>query len=201
MENYLLYIFVAAVTILSPGPGILLTVSNSIKYGIKGALTGILGTALGMSCVAFISASSLAVFLHTSAQALALLKYAGAFYLAYLGIKMWRSSSRLDTEKCQVASSRAMFRECFLTSLLNPKAIIFFMALFPQFISPDQNYTAQFLVLSLTFSSLVVAIHLCYAVFAQGVSSKLSNGGSGHTLNKVGGTLFVCFSMGLASSD
>ncbi len=91
MEQYLLYVLIALVTVASPGPGVILTLSNAIRYGVKPAMLGVLGIALGIFIISVISATSLGVLLATSAFAFTLLKYVGAVYLVYLGIKLWRS--------------------------------------------------------------------------------------------------------------
>ncbi len=81
MESYLLYIAIASATIASPGPGVVLTISNSIRYGFFGSVAGIVGVASAMLCIATISATSLAVILSTSALAFTILKYVGAAIL------------------------------------------------------------------------------------------------------------------------
>lgn len=202
MESYLLYITIASATIASPGPGIVLTVSNSISYGFKGAVPGIAGVAIGMLCIAIMSATSLAVILATSALAFTVLKYIGAAYLIYLGIKMWCSSSTLNiNSKGKIVSARKRFIDGFLITLLNPKPIFFFMALFPQFINPTKSYTFQFFALALTFSALVVIIHFCYALFSQSVRVRLSIPKGSQILNKISGGFYMFFGVGLAVTN
>ena len=145
MEQYLLYLLIVTITVASPGPGVILTLSNSIRYGIKPTLAGAFGIALGILIIAVVSATSLGVLLSTSAIAFTVLKYVGAAYLVYLGIKLWRSPAiKLsgDTEKEALPEDPQYayrFKEGFFVSLLNPKAIFFFMSLFPQFINHEQN--------------------------------------------------------------
>ena len=91
MENYLLFTLIATVTILSPGPGVLLTLTNSIRYGFFGAIGGIVGIAFGTFIVAGLSATSVGVILATSAMAFTVMKFIGAAYLIYLGVKLWQS--------------------------------------------------------------------------------------------------------------
>ncbi len=87
MNNYGLFILFATLTILSPGPGVVLTLSNAVRHGWTGAVPGILGIASGAFVVAAISATSVGLILSTSANAFTALKYAGAAYLLYLGYK------------------------------------------------------------------------------------------------------------------
>lgn len=202
MENYLLYIAFASATIASPGPGVVLTISNSIKYGFFGAIAGILGVASAMLFIAIISATSLAVILSSSALAFAVLKYIGATYLIYLGIKMWHSSSKFDVNNENTPkSNRKRFVEGLLITLLNPKPIFFFMALFPQFINPSNNYVIQFISLAITFSILVIIIHFSYAFFAKTARSKLSTPKGSQILSKASGSFYMLFGVGLATTN
>lgn len=202
MENYLLYIAIASATIASPGPGVVLTISNSIKYGFFGAIAGILGVASAMLFIAIISATSLAVILSSSALAFTVLKYIGATYLIYLGIKMWNSSSKFDVNnKNTLKSNRKRFVEGLLITLLNPKPVFFFMALFPQFVNPSNNYIFQFIYLAMTFSTLVIIIHFSYAFFAKTAKSKLSTPKGSQILSKASGSFYMLFGVGLATTN
>ena len=196
MEQYLLYLAFASINILSPGPGVVLTITNAIKYGFWGAVSGILGVALGMLCIAAISATSLTLLLATSAVAFTTLKLAGAAYLVYLGIKMWLSSAKFDDQ-----GSKLRFTEGLLITLLNPKPIFFFMVLFPQFIEPNESYGLQFGVLAITFSVLVIIIHCLYAAFSKAARSSLSTPIGSRIVSRVSGSFYIFFGVGLAASD
>ena len=121
----------AALTVSSPGPGVVLTLSNAIRHGIKPALSGVLGISLGILIISIISASSLGVLLTTSSFAFSILKFIGAGYLIYLGIKLWRTpvislEDAVDAKNMpKEISHRNRFKEGFFVSLLNPKAIFF----------------------------------------------------------------------------
>lgn len=117
MNSYGLFLVFATLTILSPGPGVLLTLSNAARHGWTGAVPGILGIALGASIVAAISATSVGLLLSASAHAFTALKYAGAAYLLYLGYKSWRSdrfSALLETPpQAAVIASLKQLRSSF----------------------------------------------------------------------------------------
>ncbi|WP_394165170.1 LysE family translocator [Neptunomonas phycophila] len=202
MENYLIYVGVAIATILLPGPAVMLTLNNSIQRGILKSLAGILGIALAILLVAIISATSLGIVLASSAIAFNIIKIVGAVYLIYLGIKMFRSeTTNNDLFKEQEGSFFKCFMEGFLVSVSNPKAVIFFMSIFPQFIDLTQEYTPQFILLAVTFSFLVIVIHTIYAVSASVAKSKLSSQKGSSLLNKISGGVFVSFGVGLAASS
>jgi threonine/homoserine/homoserine lactone efflux protein len=202
MENYMLFVLVAFVTILSPGPGILLTLTNAIRYGFSGAVGGILGIALGSFIVAGVSATSLGVILATSTLAFSIMKYIGAAYLIYMGIKLWRSAPAImNGDTVTTRSMSRQFVEGFTMQLTNPKAVFFFMSIFPQFIHFSGDYTQQFLLLVVTYSLLVVAIHFVYAYLAKAMRTWLSSERGGRIINRFGGGTFICFGVGLASAS
>lgn len=202
MDNYLLYVGVAIATILLPGPAVMLTINNAIQRGLLKSIAGILGIALAILIVAFISATSLGIVLASSAVAFNIIKILGAAYLIYMGIKMLRSKVTNDLSiKKQEASYVRCFIEGFLVSMSNPKAVIFFMSIFPQFINTSKEYVPQFILLATTFSLLVMVIHSIYALSASAVKSKLSSEKSKSVINKIGGGVFVGFGVGLAASS
>ena len=136
MDGYLLFSVIAIATILSPGPGVLLTLTNSIRYGTKGAIGGIFGIAFGTFIVAGVSATSVGVILATSTIAFTIIKYIGAIYLIYLGIKLWNSETpKMDTENQTTKNIKIQFLEGIMLQVTNPKAVFFFMSIFPQFIN------------------------------------------------------------------
>lgn len=202
MDNYLLYVGVAIATILLPGPAVMLTINNAIQRGLLKSIAGILGIALAILIVAFISATSLGIVLASSAVAFNIIKILGAAYLIYMGIKMLRSKVTNDLSiKKQEASYVRCFIEGFLVSISNPKAVIFFMSIFPQFINTSKEYVPQFILLATTFSLLVMVIHSIYALSASAVKSKLSSEKGKSVINKIGGGVFVGFGVGLAASS
>lgn len=201
MKLYSLFLLMATATVLSPGPGVVMTLTNSVRFGVRGAIGGIFGIAFGALVVAAISATSLGVLLATSALSFTVMKYVGAAYLIYLGIRLWRSPSF----KYKEGQSRELgfgrrFLEGLSLQLTNPKAIFFFLSIFPQFIDPSENYVRQFLLLVVTYSALVVVIHCFYAVTAQRARSWLVSERGGRIVNKAGGATFMFFGAALAAA-
>ena len=203
MENYLLFTLIATVTILSPGPGVLLTLTNSIRYGFFGAIGGIVGIAFGTFIVAGLSATSVGVILATSAMAFTVMKFIGAAYLIYLGVKLWQSPvTKLDTSSKTVGNIKVQFIEGLTIQLTNPKAVFFFMSIFPQFVDfSSSQYVSQFFILVVTYSSLNLLIHFLYAYLARSVRNWLSTEKGGRMVNRAGGGVFVFFGIGLASTS
>lgn len=201
MELYLLFLIMAVAAILRPGPGVMLTLTNSIRYGVYESLGGIAGISLGALVVAAVSATGLGLILTASAAAYTILKYAGAVYLIWLGIKMWRGKSSGSKELIKKNPGiKIRFWEGFTTQLLNPKAIFFFMSVFPQFINSSENYELQFLFLALTYSVLVAAIHTLYSITASRAKKWLNSKRGEKIVNRTGGSVFIFFGLSLAVS-
>lgn len=191
----------ASATVLSPGPGVTLTLTNSIRYGMYETFGGILGIAIGASVVAGISATGLGLILAASATAFTIMKYIGAAYLIYLGIKMWRTPPMVTNEPAPLKPSmRRRFLEGLTLQLSNPKAIFFFLSIFPQFIDNSRPYVFQFFTLVLTYSCLVIGIHLLYAMSAHKVKRWLSSPRGSRVFNRIGGGAFVFFGLALATA-
>ena len=202
MQLYSLFLLMAIVTVLSPGPGVVMTLTNALRYGLRGTLGGILGIAFGALVVAAISATSLGVVLATSALAFTILKFVGAAYLVYLGIRLWRAPPfKFAEQSAHEANFGKRFLEGLSLQLTNPKAIFFFLSVFPQFIDPQQDYALQFTILVLTYSALVVVIHSSYAFFAKRARAWLTSERGGRHVNRLAAATFVFFGAALVTAE
>ena len=105
MQQLYLYILIASLTIASPGPGVLLTLTNTLNYNLRNAMAGIIGVAVGMGVISIIAASSVGVMITTSQLTLLIVKGVGAAYLIYLGVKLFRSVPRALNQPLSSADS------------------------------------------------------------------------------------------------
>jgi len=201
MVNYGLFLMLASLTVLSPGPGVVLTISNALRHGWTGSFPGIFGIALGAFVVAGISATSVGLILAASSTAFTVLKYVGALYLLYLGVKMWRT--RRFIPELSITSPRPWHRfvEALSIQLLNPKAGFFFLAVFPQFIKPEDNYSSQFFLLVSSYGLLVVLVHTGYALMANRARGWLATNRGAGIVGKLSGITFFCFGVLMASAS
>lgn len=195
------FLLMATVTVLSPGPGVVMTLTNALSTGLRGTLGGILGIATGTLVVAAVSATGLGVLLATSQLAFIVLKYLGAAYLVYLGLRLWLSpASRFEIKAMDNVSMRTRFVEGISLQLTNPKAVLFFLSVFPQFIEVEGSYLKQFTALVLTYDALVIVIHGSYAMFAKRAKTWLLTARGGKNVQRVAGTMFVLFGAMLATA-
>ena len=202
MKHYSLFVVVAAATVISPGPGVVMSLTNALRYGLRGSFGGILGIAFGALIVAALSATSVGIVLAASGLAFNVLKLVGAAYLIYLGVRLWRASPFRFTDRLAPAASFGRrFLEGLSLQLTNPKAIFFFLSVFPQFIDPAAAYAMQFVSLVVTYSGLVVAIHCAYALFARRAQRWLTSARGGVVVNRTASVAFMLFGATLAMAQ
>lgn len=202
MNEAMLFAALAAMNIVTPGPGVALTLTNAVRHSWRDALAGIFGVASGTFVVAALAVAGVGAVLMTSSLAFSIMKYAGAAYLVYLGIKMWRAPSPAIVEMLTTRGSLARrFAEGFVLQVTNPNAILFFLALFPQFIGHDSNGWGHGAVLVAGYAALVVTIHCVYAAGARRARVWLSSAVGGTIVNRVGGAAFVLCGLALAASS
>ncbi|KAJ54690.1 lysine transporter LysE [Actibacterium mucosum KCTC 23349] len=149
-------IYVAAILAMmsTPGPSQLLMLSNSAAHGFRRALATTAGDLTANALQMLAAGLGLAALIAASATALSVIKWAGVAYLIWLGVRMIRRAKPDDpdlTSEKPAVSLRNLWMQGFLTSAANPKAVVFFAALFPQFISADAAFWPQFLILSVTY--------------------------------------------------
>lgn len=195
IEKYALYVFVASLTIASPGPGVVLSIANSIKYGVSAAIPGIIGISMGMFVISVVAASGVGTIILASPIAFSVLKYVGCAYLIYLAYKLWKSKevgfkSIVSADETISINPINRFKQGLFITLLNPKPMIFFIALFPQFINMGESYIGQFGLLSGTFCALIVIIHFVYAYFSGSIGKWISQSKGHQLINRISS---VCF--------
>jgi threonine/homoserine/homoserine lactone efflux protein len=177
-----------------PGPTILLVISQAISHGRKAVIPLVAGVTLGDFTAMTLSLSGLGAVLTASSALFSALKWIGAVYLIYLGIKLWRSNPENYDIRFSVAktSNRSLFKSAFFVTALNPKSIAFFVAFLPQFISSQSETLPQCLLLGATFLFLAALNSALYAVFAGQLRDKLQNSKVRCWLNRGGGTALIC---------
>ena len=162
LETWWLYLGAVVLIACTPGPNVLYVTTRSIRFGFGAAMTGMAGCLLALAVMLAGSIAGVSAFMLAVPTAFEVLKYAGAAYLIFLGIQMWRAP--VDFEPLATASPRgtasrvALFRGGFLVGISNPKLLIFAAAFFPQFITPSAPWAPQFALLVATFLAVGVIL-------------------------------------------
>lgn len=192
-DLYLAYILALTVFLAIPGPTIMIVVSYALARGRRAAWATILGVALGDVIAMILSFAGLGAVLAASATAFVWLKWVGAAYLVWLGIKMWRADPKLaaDDGGLRAASDRRAFVHCTMVTALNPKTIVFFLAFLPQFINPAAPAVPQLALLGATFMVLATGIVWLYALTAATARERITSPRLLSVVNKTGGTLLI----------
>ncbi len=146
--SFAIYLSAAFILAITPGPGIFYVLTRSLKGGRVEEYASSFGTAIGGLFHVIIAALGLSAFLATSALAFAIVKYAGAAYLIYLGIRtIFQKDENTSVEITSSGNHQAAFRQGIITEILNPKTALFFLAFIPQFVNPQAPVLTQFLIL------------------------------------------------------
>ncbi|NAS12230.1 LysE family translocator [Poritiphilus flavus] len=187
--------FVGTVIILAitPGPSVLLATANSMKYG-KGKTAGTIAGDLTANLFQIILASAgLATIVVSSGELFQIIKWCGVAYLVYIGIKkiITKPKITLATNGKEDISFSKLFAEGFLMSAANPKAIVFFAALFPLFLNESDPIIPQIVILAITFLIIDGLSLFIYALFAEKLKSYLEDQQKVHMQNRIVGGLLI----------
>lgn len=182
----------SAILLVIPGPTILLVVSYALGQGWRTALPMAVGVALGDFTAMTLSMLGIGALLAASATVFTMLKWIGAAYLVYLGVKLFRAGGSLKAEpRKERAPAARMIGHAWLVTALNPKSITFFVAFLPQFLSHDRDFATQMIIFEATFLVLAFANALGYALVASRARSVVGNPKAIRMFNLAGGSLLV----------
>ena len=193
LENWLAYTFVTATFLLIPGPTILLVISYSLIQGRQAVFALLLGVGLGDIVAMILSFIGVGLLLQTVAIAFQFLKWIGAAYLIWLGIRMWRSASE-SMELSAITDNRvwhAIMANAIVITALNPKSIVFFLAFLPQFINSEKPFIPQSLILGSTFLGLALLSVLLYSLLSSLVGQHMRLPLIHLWTNRIGGILLI----------
>lgn len=201
-----MYLTLVLVATATPGPAVLYIVKNASLHGWRKAVFAALGNIAGLLTLGIIAVTGLGTILKASELIFNLIKYAGAAYLVYLGLKMFFQEG-LDFAKINRqatvpdASSGKVFLQALGVALSNPKAIVFLTALFPQFISINRALVPQFTMLIATLMSFSFFFLMSYALLAHSAKAWLTGQSRIKVVNRASGSIFTGFGLLLATSS
>lgn len=174
IDHYLLYMLIAVGYIASPGPAVFIAINSGFAIGAKRTMALLAGNTAGIGALAFISAVGIGAFILRSATLTAAVKVLGALWLTYLGINMMRPPAAISPASDQTrlrklyagANWFSKFRDGLILALTNPKPIVFFVSIYPQFIIADGFAARQLFLLGVTFMLLSFGILNFYSVLS-----------------------------------
>lgn len=179
----------------TPGAGAINTMTNAMRLGFRGAIWGIIGQQIALLIHVIIVAAGVGLLVASSPAIFAAVRYAGAAYLVYLGIRMILSKPDVTSEvttQTRGSGRWAMVRRGILVNLLNPKAIVFFLAFTPQFIQPGQPLAAQYTIYIGTIIAVdILVMWFFFAATARSFQRFTTTVRGAKILNLVFGTLFI----------
>lgn len=190
-EIWLLYTSTVLILMSTPGPSQLLILSNSISHGFQRSLFTAAGDLSANFLQMIVASVGLVGVIQQSSEFFMVVKWGGVAYLTYLGLRLILSRTGGSSSAVEpVRSNRNLYWQGFITSAANPKAVIFFAALFPQFINPSEPLLVQFLILSSSYLTMDAIFLFSYGKSAEWISSKLKYS-TRHHLNKVSGSFLI----------
>lgn len=209
IQHLLIFIAAGWLLNLTPGPDVLYIVSNALRSGARTGVVAGLGITAGCFVHIFAAAIGVGALLATSAAAFTLLKWTGAAYLVWIGIKMlWSKAPKTLVDEAPgpapatPVSLRAVFMGGFWTNVLNPKVAIFFLAFVPQFIAADAaNKPLAFVLLGVLFNLNAIPVNSAWALTAAWMARRGAVRRGMHWLDRVAGAMFIGFGVKLALTD
>jgi threonine/homoserine/homoserine lactone efflux protein len=173
--NFTLFLLAALVIAAVPGPGIFYVAARTLSGGKRAGIASTFGTALGGLVHVIAGGLGVSAIILASAELFTVLKFAGAVYLVWLGIKTFREARELLPQKAIAVGTQRVFREGVLVEALNPKTAAFFLACIPQFIDPAGGYPAlQFITLGLVSVALNTLVDFIVVLMASTAHSGLT---------------------------
>jgi len=198
-EIYLAYALATTLLILMPGPIVTLVIANSLAHGMRTGIITAVGATTGSGVLLAVGGFGMAWALQILSEWFQWIRWFGAAYLIYLGIRQWRAAVHIlnDTEADR-GPPKVVFLHGFMVAVTNPKTILFYVAFFPQFIDPSAPVGPQLTIMCATFVVLALCLDGSYAVLAGRLRPWLSGERRGRIRNRITGGLLMVTGLGLA---
>ena len=204
MENFYLFLIMCIFLIILPGPDTAIATRNTLTDGRTEGFKTIFGTCCALLFHTLAAVVGLSAIIVKSAFLFSVIKYVGAVYLVYLGIKtLWalRNKKAATTTEMTVKDkyeSKSCFKQGFLTNILNPKVAIFFLTFLPQFVDSGSNTFIPFLIMGITYSVLTAIWFLFYIYLLNQISTFMKKPKTQTFIEGITGTILIGFGIKLA---
>ncbi len=192
-QTWSAFVVAATILVVIPGPTVLLVIGQAIAHGRRAVMPLVVGVTLGDFTALTFSLLGLGALLAASAVLFSVLKWIGAAYLVYIGIRHWLESepARELPDGTAATEPATLFRRAYVVTALNPKSILFFIAFLPQFVRPPSPAFPQFLLLGATFLFLASVNTTLYAIFAGHLRDVMKNTTVHRWLQRCGGSVLI----------
>ena len=201
-DSWMLFASIILLASVSPGPNVIAVVIHTLDAGVRGAISTIIGNLVALFTIAGAAAIGVGALLHAAPDVFMAMKIAGGVYLAWMGIKMIRTSFKsmadldIATERKSGTKSLEYAIRAMLISYSNPKSILFLSAVFPTFLDSSAAIGPQFGVMFLTIILIVTIIHGTYALIALRMRDGLVGKRARKIMARVSGISFLGFGLG-----
>jgi threonine/homoserine/homoserine lactone efflux protein len=191
-EHWLAFVAASVILLAIPGPTVLLVVSYALGHGRRYAAATVAGVALGDLTAMTGSLLGLGALLAASADLFTAVKWAGAAYLVYLGLKLWRAPVG-DPGQADISETRPgrIFAHAYVVTALNPKGIVFFVAFLPQFLDMTRPLLPQTAILVATFVSLATINAALFGLMASSARRTIRRPSAQRLVNRIGGSFLI----------
>jgi homoserine/homoserine lactone efflux protein len=199
LHLFLAYCVAVAILLLLPGPVVTLVVANSLSHGSRSGLATVVGASIGNAILLGASAIGLIAFFALMSEIFEVIRWVGALYLIWLGIKAWRGhgGDRAGAVPAAKRGSRAVFLQGFLIAITNPKAIVFYIAFLPQFVDSRLPAGPQLMVMIGTMIVMAFLSDSAYALLAGRARGWFTAPGRRRLQGRVSGALLAGLGCGL----
>lgn len=197
LETWLIFVTTVFFLSATPGPNMLLALSHGMRHGARKAVATGIGTVLALLILMVVSVTGLGALLAASETAFQVVKWCGVAYLLFLGVKTWRApaadvdAATADGGPVKTVAAWKLGAQAFLVCFSNPKAIVFFVALFPQFLETHQPLMPQVVMLGVTFAVCEFLWIMTYATGGGRLMPLLRRAGFGKLVNRLSGGMLI----------
>ncbi len=198
MDRYQAFVLIAALTVLVPGPAVVMTLSNALQGSTMTWFTGVAGMLVGNLCVATLAAFSVGVALHPVAHGTLVARWLGAGFLVYLGYRLWRAPPVLAlASESRPSTARRCLAQGLLLPFFNPYSLGFFFTVFTRFMNGNDGFATQFMALIAIYLAMLAAIHGAYALFAGHARRWLTSPARVRAVRRLAALCYWLFGLGL----
>ena len=202
MENYLVYIVLCILLIILPGPDTAIVTKNTLVISRRAGFETMFGTLTALMIHTTFAIVGLSAIMVQSAQLFMIIKFVGAMYLIYLGVKTFIAMTKKknqDSIETLTSSKSSNYFQGFLTNLLNPKVAVFFLTFLPQFVANPNKPIIPFLILGITYTVLTLVWFIFYVTLLSQIRAFMNNPTTQKWMEGITGTVLVGFGIQLAA--